>query len=86
MRSALIVCVASTSPVAAQDYQPRGRQESSVEYLAAHVRVNGNSATMYEHRNYYITRSSGPVGAEGIPTEIQLGDVVEVEGREMHVG
>ena len=55
-------------------------------YLAARVRVNGGSATMYEHRNYYITHTSGPVGTDRIPAEIRLGDVVEVEGREMPVG
>jgi transcriptional regulator with XRE-family HTH domain len=73
-------------PISAQGYEPKGRQESSVEYLATRVRVNHNSATMYEHRNYYVTRTSGPVGAEGIPSEIQLGDTVEVNGRQMRVG
>jgi hypothetical protein len=41
---------------------------------------------MYEHRNYYVTRTSGPVGMEGIPSEIQLGDTVEVNGRQMRIG
>ena len=67
MSGAVLGLATLAGPVEAQDYEPRGSQESSVEYLAAHVRVNGNSATMYEQRNYYITRTSGPVGAEEIP-------------------
>lgn len=67
-------------------YEPKGQQEGINEYLAAYVRVNANSATMFEHRNYYVTLSSGPVGSDGIPTEIRLGDVIEVSGRKMRVG
>jgi hypothetical protein len=83
---AAVAYLSMTVLAGAQGYEPKGRQESTNEYLASHVRVNANSATMFERRNYYVTLSSGPVGSEGIPAEIRLGDVIEVSGRKMRVG
>ena len=54
-------------------------------FRAQAVLVIDGSATMYQHKNYYITQSSGPVGKEGIPTVIRLGDVVEVKGKRIKV-
>jgi hypothetical protein len=49
------------------------------------VRVLNQSATMYESRNYFVTRVTGPVGKEGIPAVIRLGDVVTVKGTSIRV-
>lgn len=46
---------------------------------AASIRVKGKSATMYQHKNYLVTLASGPIGSEGIPEVIQVGDVVTVK-------
>jgi hypothetical protein len=51
------------------------------EYKASSIRVLNDSATMREHRNYVVTQTSGPVGKEGIPDEIKVGDAVTVKGR-----
>ena len=55
------------------------------EYKAAAVRVLNNSAMMYEHRNYFVTHTSGSVGKEGIPDQIKLGDSVTVKGKTIRV-
>jgi hypothetical protein len=52
---------------------------------ASHIRVKGNSATMYVDKNYLVTQSRGPVGSDGIPTEIRLGDVVQVKDKRINV-
>lgn len=51
------------------------------EYKAASIRVLNQSATMHQHKNYFITQTSGPVGTEGIPEVIKLGDTVTVKGK-----
>lgn len=55
------------------------------EYKAAAVRVLNNSAMMSEHRNYFVTHTSGSVGKEGIPDQIKLGDTVTVKGKAIRV-
>ncbi len=55
--------------------------ESARDYAASAVRVLENSATMLEHDVGWITTTSGPVGSEGIPDAIRLGDTITVEGR-----
>jgi len=52
---------------------------------AGHIRVKNNSATMYADKNYIITQTRGPVGSEGIPTEIRIGDTVRVKDRVLKV-
>lgn len=59
--------------------------EKTREYKATAVRVKNNSATMYAHKNYYITLVSGPVGKEGIPEVIKLGDKIIVKDRSLTV-
>jgi hypothetical protein len=49
---------------------------------AKKIIVKNNSATMYQHKKFYITLSSGPVGSAGIPTAISLGDTVFVKGQD----
>jgi hypothetical protein len=55
------------------------------KFKASAIQVLDGSATMYQHKNYYITQSSGPVGKEGIPNLIRLGDIVEVKGKRIKV-
>ena len=50
---------------------------------AKKIIVKNNSATMYQHKKFYITLSSGPVGSAGIPTAISLGDTVYVKGKQL---
>ena len=59
--------------------------EKTREYEATAVRVRNNSATMYAHKNYYVTLVSGPVGKEGIPEAIKLDDRITVKGRSLTV-
>ena len=47
---------------------------------AKKIIVKNNSATMYQHKKFYITLSSGPVGGVEIPTVISLGDTVYAIG------
>ena len=54
------------------------------EYQAISIRVKGKSATMYQHKNYFVTVTSGPVGSDGIPEFIQVGDVVTVKDSTIH--
>jgi hypothetical protein len=55
------------------------------EFNAKAILVLDNSATMYQHKNYYITQTSGPIGKEGIPNIIRLGDVIVVKGKRIKV-
>ena len=55
------------------------------EFNAKAILVLDSSATMYQHKNYYITQTSGPVGKEGIPNLIRLGDVIDVKGKRIKV-
>jgi ankyrin repeat protein len=55
------------------------------EYKASSLRVLNQSATMHEDKNYFITQTRGPVGKEGIPEAIKLGDTVTVKGKTIHV-
>jgi hypothetical protein len=50
---------------------------------AKKIIVKNNSATMYQHKNYYTTLSSGPIGSAGIPTAISLGDTVLVKDKQL---
>lgn len=59
--------------------------EKTREYEATAVRVRNNSATMNAHKNYYVTIVSGPVGKEGIPEVINLGDKITVKDRSLTV-
>jgi len=47
---------------------------------AKKIIVKNNSATMYQHKKFYITLSSGPVGGVEIPTAISLGDTFFAKG------
>lgn len=55
------------------------------KFEATSIRVKGKSATMYQHKNYLVTLASGPVGSEGIPEIIQVGDVVTVKDSTIRV-
>jgi hypothetical protein len=59
--------------------------EQTREYRATSIRVKGKSATMYQHKNYLLTQGSGPVGSEGIPDTIQIGDMVTIGGNTIQV-
>jgi hypothetical protein len=61
------------SRVAASEEQVR-------KSTAQAVRVLSQSATMYQSRDYLVTRVTGPVGKAGIPEVIRLGDTVTVKG------
>ncbi len=50
---------------------------------AKKIIVKNHSATMYQHKNYYVTLSSGPIGSEGIPTAISIGDTVRVKDKQL---
>lgn len=52
---------------------------------AASIRVKSKSATMYQRKNYLVTVASGPIGSEGIPEIIQVGDVVTVKDNTIRV-
>ena len=43
------------------------------------IRVIGQSATMYEHKDLGFTRVSGPVGSVGIPNIIRKGNLITVK-------
>lgn len=55
------------------------------EYKVSSVRVMNGSATMYADTNYYVTFRRGPVGTEGIPAVVKLGDVIRVKDRSLTV-
>lgn len=59
--------------------------EKTREYETSAVRVRNHSATMHAHKNYYVTLVSGPVGKEGIPEVIKLGDKITVKDRSLTV-
>lgn len=59
--------------------------EKTREYEATAVRVRNNSATMYAHKNYYVTLVSCPVGKGGIPEAIKLGETITVKDRSLTV-
>ena len=50
------------------------------------IEVLNDSAVMYFHKYGVITSVTGPVGREGIPTRIRLGDVITVKDRTIQVG
>ena len=50
------------------------------EYEAQSIRVKDHSATMYQYKDQSTATSSGPVGNEGIPESIQIGDAITVDG------
>lgn len=54
--------------------------EKTREYKAMVVRVKNSSAIMSQHKNYYMINTSGPVGREGIPEVITVGDKITVKG------
>jgi len=83
-----IAAIAVIAAVALMGSKDRGKDNSNDrvrEYRATSVRVEGKSATMYQHKNYLVTTISGPVGSAGIPEIIQLGDVIAVEGNTIQV-
>ena len=55
------------------------------KYEATSIRVKGRSALMYQDKNYFITQTRGPVGSEGIPETIKVGDVVTVKDNTIQV-
>src|SRR5262249_48600395 len=55
------------------------------KYKASAVEVLNHSAMMHEQKNYFVTSTTGPVGNEGIPDAIKVGDTVTVRGRTLHV-
>jgi hypothetical protein len=60
--------------------------DEQVRKSKAHAaRVLNQSATMYESRDYWVTRVTGPVGKAGIPDVIRLGNVVTVNGKSIKV-
>ena len=63
------------------------RQEGSTtrKYQVASIRVMNGSATMYADKNYYVTFSRGPVGKEGIPELVKVGDKITVTDRSLTV-
>jgi hypothetical protein len=53
---------------------------------AKKIIVKNHSATMYQHKKFYITLSSGPVGRSAeIPTAISLGNAVFVKDKQLTV-
>lgn len=68
----------ATRPSSAADERVR-------EYKAGAVRVVNGSAMMRERRDYLVTEVSGPVGNEGLPDVLRLGDVVTVKGKALKV-
>lgn len=52
---------------------------------ARNIRVKNDSATMYADKNYFVTKTRGPVGSEGIPAEIRTGDTIRVMDRVLNV-
>lgn len=69
-----------------EDHEPgqgAGRISKTTEYRATSIRVLNDSATMYEHKDYLVTTTSGPVGKEGIPEVINIGDVIRVEDEQL---
>ncbi len=58
-----------------------------VEYSrVSEIEVLNDSAVMYFHKYGVITSVTGPVGREGIPQRIRLGDVITVKDRTILVG
>lgn len=55
------------------------------ESSASAVRILDKSALMHQQRDYWITTRSGPVGSEGIPELIRLGDRITVKGKSLVV-
>ena len=60
-------------------------EEQVQKSTAQAVRVLNQSATMYQSRDYLVTRVTGPVGKAGIPDVIRLGDTVTVKGKSIKV-
>ena len=50
---------------------------------AKKIIVKNNSATMHQQKHYDITSTQGPVGSEGIPTAISIGDSVRVKDKQL---
>ena len=74
--AALIVIMGSSATAVALKTE-RGR--------ASVIRVQNNSATMSEHKDYFITCTSQQVGKGGIPQIIRLGDTIRVQDKEITV-
>ncbi len=70
--------LAATYGIAFSSEQVRKSRAEAIEVL-------NQSATMYESRDYFITQVTGPVGKEGIPHVIRLGDAVTVKGKTINV-
>jgi uncharacterized protein len=89
VRGALGLCVAAALFIglvfAAKKTVESGGTNRVHEYKATSLRVLNRSATMHEHKNYYVTMSSGSVGTDGIPDVIKLGDTVTVGAKTIRV-
>jgi hypothetical protein len=66
-------------------HQADGKELRTEKGKAGHIRVKNDSAIMFADKNHFITQSRGPVGSEGIPAEIQIGDAVRVKDRVLNV-
>ncbi len=56
----------------------------TTEYKATAVRVVNRSAVMHEHRSGLLA-TTGPIGQDGIPDMLRLGDTVTVKGRTIRI-
>ncbi|MFO0719754.1 MAG: hypothetical protein U0319_03385 [Nitrospira sp.] len=82
---AAVAVIAAVTLMGSKEREKDNSSDRVREYRATSVRVEGKSATMYQHKDYLVTNISGPVGSAGIPEVIQLGDVITVEGNTIQV-
>lgn len=89
LRSAAALFVSVTAvaliawlPVTREGNKPQHAEENGKtrEHQAQSIRVKDQSAAMYQYKDHPLTPSYGPVGNEGIPESIQIGDVITVNG------
>lgn len=85
--AALLVSVTAVALIALLPVTPEGNNPQHAgengkakEYRAQSIRVKDRSAAMYQYTDHSPTPFSGPVGNEGIPESIQIGDVITVNG------
>jgi len=85
--AALVVSVTAVALIVLLPITPEGNNSQHAgengkarEYQAQSIRVKDQSAAMYQYNDHSLTPSSGPVGNEGIPESIRIGDVITVNG------
>jgi sulfatase maturation enzyme AslB (radical SAM superfamily) len=81
----LVILTVALAAEAAGTPEAQKADRRTREYKATSARVLNNSAMIHESQDYFVTHIRRPVGNEGIPDQITLGDTVTVKGRSIRV-